>query len=194
MTKKKLSTLGAKLAVLEVMLEPALTLARSLDLSLDDLQRLVASSYYRQYRARGLSQEATARRLRKSIRTIYSLAKESSAEHELLEGSQRLGWQREIIRTISSGVQSEQDLTRRTRFMKKRDFDESLANLIDQGVVTREGERLQIAPVEVSMMADDWDHRLQSLRHFIGAVGQTVYQRFFRLTPGPGFARNQPSF
>ncbi len=189
MSDKKLSALNAKLAVLEAVLEPALTLARALDLSLDDLQKMVATSYYRQYRTRGLSQQATARRLGKSIRTIYGLAKESSEGRHVLEESQRLSWQREIVRIVGSGVEQEAELFRKMRFIKKRDLDETLANLIEQGIIIKEAERLLIAPIEVSMMAEDWDHRIQSLRHFLNAVGQVVYQRFFRLRPGPGFAR-----
>lgn len=189
MTEKKLTALNAKLAVLEAMLEPSLTLARALDLSLDDLQKLVATSYYRQYRARGLSQQATARRLQKSIRTVYALAKESAEGREILEGSERLGWQREVVRIVGSGVTQEQELFRQMRFIKKRDLDETVDNLVEQGVIIRDGDRLLIAPIEVSLVAEDWDHRLQSLRHFLSSIGQVVYQRFFRLRPGPGFAR-----
>lgn len=84
MVKRRISPIDLRLQVVAIALDPALTLARIMALPLDDLQRLVATSYYREARRRKLTHSAIARRFKKSVRTIATLAREAESERPVL--------------------------------------------------------------------------------------------------------------
>jgi len=51
--------------------------------------------------------------------------------------------------------------------------------LLDEGILTDHGGELRVAVHHVSLVQDDADHRLESLRQFLGGVAALVYRRFF---------------
>lgn len=189
--RQKVSPVDARVLILSAVLEPALSLARILGLTLDDLQQLVAIGYFREYRLRGMSQPMIAKRLGKSIRTVATLSKLSEDEGPPLGGSQRIGWRRRIVSALASrGPQPADDLERQLPDAEPEALAEALEQLLDDGILSREGERFAVVAPEVDMIREDFDYRLESLRHFLVAVTQTVYQRFFAKDSGAeAFAR-----
>src|SRR5690606_34288846 len=97
MAPRTVSPVDVRVRVVEVALTPALVLARVMALPLDDLQHLVATAYFREARARGLSFRAIARRFGKSLRTVTHLARRADQDAPLLESHRRLGHRRRAV-------------------------------------------------------------------------------------------------
>lgn len=174
------SSVDQRVKTLSVVLEPALVLARLMGMSLDDLQRLVAVGYFREYRLRGLSIPQVARYLGKSERTVATLAQKSSEVGPLLDGSRRVQLQREVIRLGSLGVVSRAEAQRLQPPLAEEAVDAVLEQMVEGGLIAEtEGGWVTVAE-HIDMVSEELDARLDSLRHFLTAVAQVVHGRFFR--------------
>lgn len=171
-----------------VALEPALTLARIMALPLDDLQRLVATGYYREARRRHLTHAAIARRFRKSVRTIATLAREAEAERSVLARSEGMELRRRVVEALSHGPKTLEQLTELPSAAIP--LEEVLESLIEEGIIeaTDEGT-YQGVTRHFDVIAEEAEARLDSLRHFLGAVTRVMYTRFFNGNAEHGFAR-----
>jgi AraC-like DNA-binding protein len=169
------TSLDLRLRVFLLTLEPALQLARALSLSLDDVQDAVRGSYVQLYKDRGLSLEQIARRVGTSRRTVATLSKEAQSSRAPLEHSERIGLRRELIRLVSRSPGVALDDARTELRAKKDVFHDELGVLIDEGAIESRDGKLE---------------RLDSLRHFLRTVGETVRRRFFaHATDDDAFAR-----
>lgn len=187
---EKLSGIDVRLRVLAVTLEPALSIARVMGLSLDDLQALVADGYFRELRLRGLSLAQVARRLGKSARTAATLSKKSNAMGPLLDASRRLGWQREVVRAVTAGPLSREQLLALVPSADSSMVEETLAQMVRSGLLDETDEGFAPSTAHVSFARPDVDARLESLRHMLTSVAHVIYQRFFRsLDEGEALAR-----
>ena len=186
--KRRISPVDLRLQVLAVMLEPPLTLARIMALPLDDLQRVVATGYYREARRRKLTQAAIAKRFKKSLRTIATLAKEAESDRPILARSEGAELRRRIVEAISKGEQTLESLQRRLP-KAALSVSEALDDLVDEGILERRGDRWVGVTRHFNVVHEEAEARLDSLRHFLGAVTKVVYSRFFNGDGETGFAR-----
>jgi hypothetical protein len=187
---ERATPIDARLRVLLVMLEPTFALARILGLSLDELQRLVALGYFREYKLRGLSLRQMSRYLGKSVRTIAELSKASGEAGPLLDESRWLEWQRELVRAGSMSTIDAEGAAALLPGVDREEAEEMLESLVAAGLlVAREDGRYAAATEHVNMVREDLDARLDSLRQFLGGVAHVVYRRFFRDEGGEAFAR-----
>jgi hypothetical protein len=181
---ERITAVDVRVRVVAVALEPALLLARVMALPLDDLHHLVSVGYFREARARGMSLRAVARRFSKSLRTIATLSRTAGTALPALEGSRRIGLRRSIVaRVAEQGAATAADLGGALPDTKPGDLREALEQLVAEGILELEGERYTVVVAHVSMVKADVDHRIDSLRHFLGAVTQVVYRRFFTNEP-----------
>lgn len=174
------SPVDLRLRVVALALEPGLTLARLSGLSLDDLQSLVATGYFRQWRARGLSLRGTARVMHKSLRTVATLSQKAGAEGTLSPLGKRIGWRRKLLaRVAESGKIDRKKLIAIIRGEPRAEVDAEVQQLLDEGLLAVARDSIVLAVKHVRVLDSDIDARLDSLRHFLDAVTQTVHQRFF---------------
>ena len=173
------TSLDLRLRVFVLTLEPALALARALSLSLDDVEDAVRASYVQLHKDRGLSLEQIARRVGTSRRTIATLSKQAQTSRAPLEHSERIGLRRELIRLLSRSPGIEVDAARAELRAKKEVFHDELGVLIEEGAIESRDDRLQLTRAWSSFEGGDEAQRLDSLRHFLRTVGETVRRRFF---------------
>jgi AraC-like DNA-binding protein len=173
------TSLDLRLRVFLLTLEPALQLARALCLSLDDVEDAVRASYVQLHKDRGLSLEQIARRVGTSRRTVATLSKEAQTSRAPLEHSERIGLRRELIRLLSRTPGIAVDEARAELRAKKDVFHDELGVLIDEGAISCRDERLELTRAWSSFEGGDEAQRLDSLRHFLRTVGETVRRRFF---------------
>ncbi|MCC6875097.1 MAG: hypothetical protein IT378_12390 [Sandaracinaceae bacterium] len=185
----KISILEARLRVLAVSLEPALVFARALHLGLDDLGDMISVGYFAELKDRGLSWESIARRLGKSRRTVANLARQARSESPLIEPSRRIRLRRRIVQEIGrEGPLTKALLRDALREAAPDELDLALEALLEQGTLEEDGDRYRLATALVDLVGDDFDLRLDSLRHFLDGLTHVVYRRFFG-DPGPSLAR-----
>ncbi|MCB9621993.1 MAG: hypothetical protein H6723_01505 [Sandaracinus sp.] len=192
MSDARVSPVDVRLRVVAIALEPALTLARIAALPLDDLQRLVAAGYFRDARSRGLSFRAIARRFDKSLRTITNLSNLANEQGVPLQSSQRLTWRRQLVQLAASkrGGVAEKSLLSSVPDADAEALTEELVQLLDEGILERDGERVRVVARHLDLVQDDLAPRLESLRHFLRAVAAVAYRRFFVADPdAEAFAR-----
>lgn len=174
------SAVDVRLSVLATMLEPACTLARILGLSLDDLQELVSTGYFREYQNRGYSLRMMTRRIGKSLRSVATLSKRAGEAGPPLEGSEKVGFRRLATAAVARrSPVSMEELGREVRAASAEELQEAVALLVEQGILLWDGETLTSGANHLDLVRDDFDHRLASLRHMLTAVTHTVYQRFY---------------
>lgn len=184
------TSLDLRLRVFLLTLEPALQLARALSLSLDDVEDAVRGSYVQLHKDRGLSLEQIARRVGTSRRTIATLSKEAQSSRAPLEHSQRIGLRRELIRLLSRAPGIAVDDARAELRAKKEAFHDELGVLIDEGAIESRDGKLELTRAWSSFEGANEAERLDSLRHFLRTVGETVRRRFFAdATDDDAFAR-----
>jgi AraC-like DNA-binding protein len=184
------TSLDLRLRVFLLTLEPALQLARALSLSLDDVQDAVRGSYVQLYKDRGLSLEQIARRVGTSRRTVATLSKEAQSSRAPLEHSERIGLRRELIRLVSRSPGVALDDARTELRAKKDVFHDELGVLIDEGAIESRDGKLELTRAWSSFEGANEAERLDSLRHFLRTVGETVRRRFFaHATDDDAFAR-----
>ena len=177
------------------MIEPVAALARALELPLDDLQALTAVVYYRAHASSGMSQPAIAEKIGKSVRTVASLAAQARGATPALVASERLQRRRALMERLGRGAATFAAL-RRALLPKSTRAEDAVALrteldvlLADGVVIDIEGE-LSLAAARVSLVRDDAEARLDALRRFLRAVGETVQRRFFeRQGDATAFAR-----
>jgi hypothetical protein len=174
------SPIDLRLRVVALALEPGLTLARLSGLSLDDLQALVATGYFRQFRARGLSLRGTARAMDKSVRTVATLSQKAGADGTLSPLGARIAWRRKLLaRVAEAGAIERKKLVATVRGEPRAEVDAEIQQLLDEGVLAASQGSIAVAVKYLRMIDQDVDARLDSLRHFLDAVTQTIHQRFF---------------
>ena len=173
------TSLDLRLRVFLLTLEPALQLARALSLSLDDVQDAVRGSYVQLYKDRGLALEQIARRVGTSRRTVATLSKEAQSSRAPLEHSERIGLRRELIRLVSRAPGIAVDDARAELRAKKEVFHDELGVLIDEGALESRDGKLALTRAWSSFEGANEAERLDSLRHFLRTVGETVRRRFF---------------
>jgi hypothetical protein len=174
------SPIDLRLRVVALSLEPGLTLARLSGLSLDDLQSLVSTGYFRQFRARGLSLRGTARAMHKSVRTVATLSRKAGAEGTLSALGKRIAWRRKLLARLAEVGQLERKkLAGSVRGEPRAEVDAEIQQLLDEGVLTLAGGSLALAVKYLGLVDKDVDARLDSLRHLLDGVTQTIHQRFF---------------
>jgi hypothetical protein len=170
-----------QLSIVELALEPALTLARAMSLPLDDLLSITEKAYFRQFQERGLSFTAMAQRLGKSRRTVATLAQKARLDPGE-RGSDPLTLRRMILQKLSAhGPATAALLRRRFPGQTLPVLNTELETLQSDGMVERVGDRYQVAASSFSLLGEDRERRLASLRQFLQAVTDVVYQRFFAL-------------
>lgn len=185
------SPIDARLTVVMSALEPALSLARVLHLSLDDFSELTATGYFSLLSRRGLSWQAAAKRLGKSRRTIASLAKRAGSTDPLLSGSQRMQWRRRIVRLLAEEEQQTfEQVSAMVTDAPPDDLRAEVEQLVDEGVLEQRGDGLRVNTHLFDLLSSDFDQRIESLRHFLEAVTHVVYRRFLsRESEAEAFAR-----
>lgn len=173
-----------RLRVVALALEPAMVLARAMTLSLDDVENLTRTAYFREYRERGLSLSQIAKRLRKSPRTTAELAKEAQEEtaSSLLVRSERLLIRRQILRCLHRGPRSETQLRQALARFPKTAVDEELLYLIEQKILDTDVHGVTVHGTMVDLTDDASEKRFASARHFMNVVTQTLFSRFFSNT------------
>ena len=176
MSTRSVNTVDQRLSTLAVLLEPVCTLARVLGLSLDDLQRMLAVAYFREYRQRGLSLPAVARHLGKSERTVAKLSKESREEGSL-EGSRRLQLQRDVVRLGSIGPVDRETVGRLQPRLDATLVDDLLGQMELAGLVEETEAGWVTVAEHIDMVSTELEAHL-------------VYARFFKREPeASAFAR-----
>ena len=184
------NSLDLRLRVFALTLEPALHLARALSLSLEDVEDTTRATYVQLHRDRGLSLEQIARRIGTSRRTVATLSAQSSSTQAPLEHSQRIGVRRALIRLLSRGESVSLQRAREEVGVKDELFHDELEVLIEERAVQSIEGELSLTRAWTSYEGGNEAERLDSLRHFLSAVGETVRQRFFaRATEDEAFAR-----
>lgn len=174
------SPIDLRLRVVALALEPGLTLARLSGLSLDDLQELVATGYFRQWRARGLSLRGTARAMQKSVRTVATLSQKAGTAGALSPLGKRIAWRRKLLaRVAEARAIDRKKLIAIVRGEPRAEVDAEVQQLLDEGLLALSQGVIVLAVKQVRLLDQDLDARLDSLRHFLDAVTQTVHQRFF---------------
>lgn len=131
------------------------------------------------YKDRGLSLEQIARRVGTSRRTIATLSKEAQSSRAPLEHSERIGLRRELIRLVSRSPGVAVDDARTELRAKKDVFHDELGVLIEEGAIESRDGRLELTRAWSSFEGANEAERLDSLRHFLRTVGETVRRRFF---------------
>lgn len=191
MAPRTVSPVDVRVRVVEVALTPALMLARVMALPLDDLQHLVATAYFREARARGLSFRAIARRFDKSLRTITNLARRADGDEPLLEGHRRLGHRRRAVAWLAfEGQATFAQIARAVPDADRDDLQADLEHLIEQGIVTNDGELYRVVAGYMDTRAEDLSARLDALRHLLEGVTMAIHRRFFEpRAEGPSLAR-----
>jgi hypothetical protein len=185
MPKLHVSPIDLRLQVVAAALEPGLALGRIMALPLEDLQALVTIGYYRSARERGLSLRQIALRFQKSLRSVASIAKLSRDARPLLESSSRITQRRRIVERIAAReAASPEDLCAALPELPEDEACAAIEQLVAEGILTRADDGLlRVAVAHVDLVQGDADHRLDSLRHFLRAVTQTIYRRFFACDP-----------
>jgi hypothetical protein len=177
--------------LIAVALEPALALARVSAVPLDDLQDMVTVGYFRELRSRGMTLRAIAGRMQKSVRTVASLSQEAARKRDHLGGSQRLRLRRKLVTYLAKHSRaSVAQLQRAMRTMSRAELDEEIQQLATQGIVRLDERGVELAASLMTLVSDQLEPRIDSLRHFLDVVTQVIYQRFW--TPDVGqeaFAR-----
>ena len=173
------SPVDKKLAVVASLMEPALHLARIAGLSLDDVRELSGAQFFRLLQRRGLSWESVARKLKKSRRTVAKLARQAASRDDILMGSERLQLRRRIVRALAERDLAMSELEEQFRGFESEVLLEELDVLRETGIVAA-GQPLRLEAAMLDLLGDDFDRRLESLRHFLESIAHVVYQRFFR--------------
>lgn len=177
---RAVSPVDVRVRVVEVALTPALVLARVMALPLDDLQHLVATAYFREARSRGLSFRSIARRFDKSLRTITNLARRAEETAPLLHAHRRLGYRRRAVAWLDAEGPAPLELIARAVPDATRDeLAEELEHLVEQGILTREGDNYHVVAAHMNTLADDLSARLDALRHLLEGVTMVIHRRFF---------------
>ena len=168
-----------RLRLVSIALEPALLLARSVGLSLDDLLRTVSVSYFKSYQQRGLSFTAIARRLGKSRRTVASLANLAKTPEPAHE-SDGLSVQRRILLYLAAkGPQTAPALKRRFAKLPAPLYERALEAARDAQIIAISDGKYWVTAQFMSMVSSDFERRLASLEQFMQAIANGVHQRFF---------------
>jgi hypothetical protein len=179
-----LSPIDLRLRLIALALEPGLTLARQCALPLDDLQTLVATGYFRQWRTRGLSLRGIARVLHKSLRTVATLSSKTSDEAALRDAGERITLRRKLAAKVAERGSSERTaLAASFRGIRRAAVDAEIAQLLDEGVFASDGRSISLATQYLDLVGEDVERRLDSLRHFLESVTQVIYQRFVAADP-----------
>lgn len=174
-----LSPIDLRLRVIALALEPGLTLARLSGLPLDDLQALVATGYFRQWRARGLSLRGIAARLHKSLRTVATLSARAGADGTLTALSKRIGWRRKLVaRVAEAGRYDRRQLAAIIRGERRAEVEREIAQLVEEGILAEQADSVSVAVQYLSLVDDNVEARLDSLRHFLDAATHVIFQRF----------------
>lgn len=179
-----LSPIDLRLRLIALALEPGLTLARLSALPLDDLQVLVATGYFRQWRARGLSLRGIARVLHRSLRTVATLSRKAGGDASLLPAGERITLRRKLAaRVAARGPIGRSALAASLRGVRRAEVEAEIAQLIDEGVFAQHRGQVALATQFLDLVGEDVERRLDSLRHFLEAVTQVIYQRFVTADP-----------
>lgn len=184
------TALELRLRVFLLTLEPALALARALSLSLEDVEDAVRVAYVQLYRERGLSLEQIARRIDASRRTVATLSSRGTEARAPFQASRRIGLRRELLRLVSREPGVESEHAREALRAERELFQQELAVLREEGALEESQGQLYLTRAWTSFEDGSEAARLDSLRHFLRAVTETVRARF--LAPAPeeeAFAR-----
>jgi hypothetical protein len=166
--------------VIALALEPALVLARIAGLSLDDVQALTATGYFREMRSRGYSLRAIARRFSKSLRTVATLSKQASDQGAFAQLGERMTLQRKLVAHIARNAGATRShLPRAMSHTDPQAVHDAITQLIDDGIVIDDNGKLRVVASLLLLTGSTLDQRLDSVRHFLDACTQTLYQRFF---------------
>jgi hypothetical protein len=178
------SVVDVRLRLIAVALEPALALARVSAVPLDDLQAMVTVGYFRELRARGLTLRGIARRMHKSLRTVAGISQLAAREQGSVGGSDRLRRRRKLVAYL--GKHPRASFAQLQRLLPKASraaVEEELKQLAAQGIV-KLGERSAELSAEImTLVSDQLEPRIDSLRHFLGSVTQVIYRRFWTTDP-----------
>lgn len=133
MTKEQVSAVELRLLVLREAIQPVVRLARLSGMSLDDLNALVSSAYYREFRDRGHSHQMMTRRIGKSLRSVASLARKDKDASRPLAGSQVLNAKRAIATRVGKSPLVRSQLVEEYQREHRKSADhESIQAAIDQ--------------------------------------------------------------
>ena len=174
------SVVDLRLRLIAVALEPALALSRASAVPLDDLQALVTVGYFRELRSRGMTLRAIARRMQKSVRTVAGLSQRAARAGDLAAGSPRLRWRRKLVAHLGKRTRaSVEQLRRLVPGATRAEVEEELKQLAAQGIVRLDERGAELCAGLMTMVSDQLEPRIDSLRHFLEVVTQVIYQRFW---------------
>lgn len=174
------SPIDVRLRVIALALEPGLVLARIAGLSLDDVQALTATGYFREMRSRGYSLRAIARRFSKSLRTVATLSKQASEQGSFAQLGERMTVQRKLVAHIARHAGATRShLPRALGTTDTEAVHQATEQLIEDGIVIDESGKLRVVASLLMLTGSTLDQRLDSVRHFLDACTQTLHQRFF---------------
>ena len=176
-----LSFVDLRLRVFLLLVEPVVKVSHSMNLSLDDVEACVQAVYVRLLRERGLSLEQIARKSGRSRRNISSLMQMANNVHEPLKESDRIAMERAVVlwlSTRSSGTKSEilEDIPSKQRPEATR----AIERLLSSGVLEEHKRKLSLSESLIRLEGESEEKRLDSLRHFLEAVSETVQARFLK--------------
>jgi hypothetical protein len=158
---------------------------------LDDLQDMVTVGYFRELRSRGMTLRAIAGRMHKSVRTVASLSQVAARKRDHSGGSQRLRLRRKLVAYLGKHSRASiVQLQRAMRNVARAELDEELQQLAAQGIVRLDDRAVELAASLMTLVSDQLEPRIDSLRHFLDVVTQVIYQRFWTADLGQeAFAR-----
>lgn len=174
----------AQVRILIAALQPVLTLSRFAQLSLDDLQQIVALAYFEEYRERGMSLENIARRMNKSVRTVAALSQQAKTKARRLEPGEELTRARAIVQMLDE----EESLLLRdilARFAPAASplVKKTLKWLVDENVIAKKEQRYFVSSAHLSLIHPDMPHLIHGARRFFSSLSPLLYWRFFRTVP-----------
>ena len=169
----------SRVRIVAALLEPALALSRIARLSLDDVLELATVGYFRELQNRGLSWPAIGDRLGRSRRFVANVAKRARSQG-IVGDSPRLALRRRLLTALAR--EGATDLPTLSEYLP--DADENalrveVEQLHSDGLLQFDGEAYMVDAAWFDGTGPEMEARYDSLRHFLAAVSNVVYRRFF---------------
>jgi hypothetical protein len=115
---------------------------------------------------------------------VATLSGKASEEGTLRDAGERVTLRRKLAARIAGRGPSERSaLSASIRGVPRAEVDAEIGQLIDEGVFAHERGKIALATQFLDLVGEDVERRMDSLRHFLEAVTQVIYQRFVAADP-----------
>ena len=179
-----MSFLDLRLRVFVLMLEPVAKIAHAMNLSLDDVEACAQAVYVKLLRDRGLSLEQIARKSGRSRRNIVSIVQLANNVHEPLLQSERIGDERSVVSWISNNPgQARDQLLKAFPSRQQGDILDAVTRLLEANIVEDLEGNLKLTETWIHFEGESEERKLDSLRHFLSGITQTIHDRFLKRPP-----------